>query len=85
MKSSMPKMRHTEKQGSVQMKRLAILAAMMLVTSCGTGRVTISEAGACDALAALVDAHADALLLDAGQASVTTGANLIAAYDAACP
>lgn len=62
-----------------------MLAAMMLVTSCGTGKVTISEAGACDALAALVDAHADALLLDAGQTSIATGADLIAAYDAVCP
>jgi hypothetical protein len=43
-----------------------------------------SEAGACDALASLVDSHADALLLDAGEASVRTGADLISAYDAVC-
>ena len=29
--------------------------------------------------------HTDALLEDGGEASVTTGADLIAAYNAACP
>ena len=56
----------------------------MPVISCGPAEIQTSEAGTCDALAALVDAHTDALLEDGGEASVTTGADLIAAYDAVC-
>lgn len=66
------------------MKLLATTMALTLVSSCGLDRIEISEAGTCDALATLVDAHADALLEDGGEASVTTGADLIAAYDAVC-
>ena len=66
------------------MRRLLILTLPTVVISCGPAEMQISEAGACDALAALVERHADALLEDAGEASVTTGADLIAAYDAVC-
>jgi len=66
------------------MKRLVILGLTLPTISCGPAVTVTSEAGACDALAALVDAHADALLLDAGPAPVTTGADLIAAYDLVC-
>lgn len=63
--------------------RLALLTLTMLGTACAPA-VTINERAVCDALAALVDDHADALLQDGGDASVVTGANLIAAYDAGC-
>lgn len=66
------------------MRHLFILTLPTLVISCGPAVTVTSEAGACDALAALVERHADALLVDAGEASVTTGADLIAAYDAVC-
>lgn len=66
------------------MKHLAMLAATTLVISCGPAVTVTSEAGACDALARLVDAHAEALLVDGGDTSVMTGADLIAAYDAVC-
>lgn len=67
------------------MRLLLIPGLVMLVASCVTAVTRTSEAGACDALASLVERHADALLEDGGDASVTTGADLIAAYDAVCP
>lgn len=66
------------------MRHLLILTLPTLVISCGPAEILISEAGTCDALAALVERHANALLEDGGDASVTTGADLIAAYDAVC-
>ena len=72
------------RQGKEPMRHLLILTLPMLGISCGPAEIQISEAGACDALASLVERHADALLEDGGDASVTTGADLIAAYDAVC-
>ena len=66
------------------MRHLVILGLIAPVISCGPAEIQISEAGACDALAALVDVHQEALLADAGDLSITTGANLISAYDGAC-
>ena len=43
-----------------------------------------SERAICDGSAALRDAHTAALLDDGGDQSVTTGAALLAALDAAC-
>ena len=64
--------------------RLAILMLTLPVIGCAPAVMPTSERALCDALAALVDRHSDALLQDGGDASVMTGADLIAAYGAGC-
>lgn len=55
---------------------------MMLVSSCGT--VRISSPAVCDGTQRYRGAHADALLAEGTNRVVLTGAALIAAIDAAC-
>ena len=50
----------------------------------GSGCSIANGVAICDGTARLRDAHADALLNDAGDRSVITGAALIAALDAGC-
>jgi hypothetical protein len=59
---------------------------MLLGTGFLTGCVKppICSAAICDATHEARDAHAEALLADGGDASVITGANLIALLDAGC-
>ncbi len=56
---------------------------LLLATGCATAPVADLEA-LCDATRADRAAHADALLADGGDASVSTGATLLARTDAAC-
>ena len=53
---------------------------LMLASGC----LSVNGVAICDGTARLRDAHADALLDDAGDRSVITGAALIAAIDAGC-
>lgn len=59
-----------------------LLAALSL--SACAGAPPVSERGLCDGLAPLGRAHAEALLADGGDASVLTGARLLAGLDAGC-
>ena len=52
----------------------------MLVSGC----LSVNGAAICDGTKRLRDAHAEALLEDAGDQSVITGAALIGALDAGC-
>lgn len=63
------------------MRILWTFPLLLLVSACATA---ISDSAVCDGLAPLVDRHADALLKDGGDQSVTTGARLVAGFDAAC-
>lgn len=56
-----------------------------ILTTLVSGCAAVSSPNAiCDGTVALRDAHAEALLEDGGDASVQTGAALIAALDAGC-
>ena len=67
------------------MKRLFFLTLIVPLSFCAHVNVPpTSERAICQGLASLVDAHQDGLLVDAGPVSLTTGASLIAGYDAAC-
>jgi hypothetical protein len=67
------------------MTRLYLLTLTLLLSSCGiVEKIRIDERGVCDGLSSFVDRHQEALLVDAGDVSLTSGASLIAAYDMAC-
>lgn len=67
------------------MTRLYLLTLTLLLSSCGiVGKIKINDRGVCDGLSPFIDRHQEALLVDAGDASITSGASLIAAYDMAC-
>lgn len=71
------------KRGAELTKLLLVSATLMtLVSGCATDLV--HDSAVCDGLAALVDAHAQALSTDGGDKSVVTGERMIAAFDAAC-
>ena len=53
---------------------------LMLVSGC----LSVNGAAICDGTKRLRDAHSEALLADAGDQSVITGAALIGALDAGC-
>lgn len=55
---------------------------MLLMLNAGC--TSVSVATICDGTKRLRDAHAEALLADAGDQSVITGAALIGALDAGC-
>ncbi len=62
---------------------------MLLVSGClgGNNRVldpVVPVRAVCTSLEALVDNHADALILDGGPHSLQTGVLLIGGYDGAC-
>lgn len=63
------------------MKLMLLTALMLLAAGCVTG---ISDSALCDGTDRMRDAHTAALLDDGGDRSVTTGAALIGAIDAAC-
>ena len=52
----------------------------LAVSSCAIG----NQAAICDGTLRFRDAHTEALLIDGGDRSVTTGAALISALDAGC-
>ena len=70
----------TRKRGVGWMKWIFPAILVMLVSGC----LSVNGAAICDGTKRLRDAHADALLEDAGDRSVVTGAALIGAIDAGC-
>lgn len=56
----------------------------MMLTLLVSGCLNASDVAICDATKRLRDAHADSLLVDGGDMSVSTGAALIATLDAGC-
>lgn len=56
---------------------------LLLVAGCNNVK-NINDSALCSGLDPLVNAHADALILDAGPKSIVTGERLITAYDAGC-
>ena len=62
------------------MRRLSIILPM-LVTGCVS---SVNDAALCDATAQARKAHAQALVVDGGDHSVVTGANLLDAFKAGC-
>jgi hypothetical protein len=57
-----------------------VLTPTLALTSC----LSVNESAICDGTLRLRDAHTTALLEDAGQRAVKTGAALIASIDVAC-
>jgi hypothetical protein len=55
---------------------------MLLLTGCAN--VSTSDSAICAGLNPLVNAHADALIIDGGPLSLVTGDQLITGYDAGC-
>lgn len=50
----------------------------------GSGCVGVNQIAICDGLRSDIDALADALLIDGGDMSVTTGQVVVAKFDAGC-
>jgi hypothetical protein len=61
-------------------RRLSLLMLTLPVSAC----LSVSEAVICEGTARATDAHAEALLVDAGPQSLVTGDVLIAQLDAGC-
>jgi len=55
---------------------------MLLLQGCAT--VSTNDSAICAGLDPLVNAHADALIIDGGPQSVITGDKLVTGYDAGC-
>jgi len=55
---------------------------MLLLQGCAT--VSTNDSALCAGLDPLVNAHADALIIDGGPQSVITGDKLVTGYDAGC-
>ena len=70
----------TKRLGGGWMKWIFPATLLILVGGC----LNVNGAAICDGTKRLRDAHADALLEDAGDRSVVTGAALIGAIDAGC-
>lgn len=75
MKNSM----NTSKPGNGLMV-LSLLVLILLVSAC----VNVSDVAICEGTEGATDAHASALLVDAGPQSLVTGDTLIAQLDAGC-
>ena len=60
------------------------LIFLMILPLLASGCLNAESAAICDATKRLRDAHADSLLVDGGDMSVSTGAALIATLDAGC-
>jgi len=58
------------------------LLLMLLLTGCAS--VKTSDSALCAGLDPLINAHADALIIDGGPQSLITGDKLITGYDAGC-
>ena len=65
-------------------KTLALVALTTIVSGCSTAINPVSERALCDGLDAPIAAHVDALVLDGGPMSLSTGRVVVAAYDGAC-
>ena len=65
-------------------KTLALVALTTIVSGCSTAINPVSEKALCDGLDAPLAAHVDALILDGGPRSLSTGRVVVAAYDGAC-
>ena len=65
-------------------KTLALVALTTIVSGCSTASNPVSERAVCDGLDAPLAAHVDALILDGGPMSLSTGRVVVAAYDGAC-
>jgi len=55
---------------------------MLLLQGCAS--VNTSDSALCAGLDPLINAHADALIIDGGPQSIITGDKLITGYDAGC-
>jgi hypothetical protein len=65
-------------------KTLVLLALTTIVSGCSTASNPVSERAVCYGLDAPIAAHVDALILDGGPMSLSTGRIVVAAYDGAC-
>lgn len=65
-------------------KTLALVALTTIVSGCSTAISPVSERAVCEGLATPIAAHVDALVLDGGPMSLSTGRVVVAAYDGAC-
>jgi hypothetical protein len=61
---------------------ILILPLMLLLIGCAN--VNTNDSALCAGLNPLVDAHADALIVDGGPKSLVTGDKLVTGYDAGC-
>ena len=57
---------------------------MLAVLASGCTNGSVNVAAICDATVHLRDKHTDALLIDGGNQSIETGADLLAALDHGC-
>lgn len=56
----------------------------LLLLLAGCANVNTNDSAICAGLDPLVNAHADALIIDGGTQSILTGDRLISGYDAGC-